>query len=172
MNKVINLVEIQETQKKFLKFLEDKTDMTYTKNNFEVTKQQALCMLSELYELENETKCHKWWDKQEIKRNKVLKELADLLSHIANTANQLDVQLILEDYLVGKKHLEGQILSLTRHMYELSYLKNTFYTRQKIRTIFKEYIELLYSLGFTIEQLESEYYNELDYNYKKFRREI
>lgn len=170
MNKVINLVEIQEVQKEFLKFLEDKLDMIHIKNNFEVTKQQALCMLSGLYELENEIKLHKWWDKQEVKRDKVLKELTALLGHISMAANQLEVQLVLEDYVVDKQYLEGQILSLTRHMYELPYLKNTFYTRQKIRTIFKEYIELLYSLGFTIEQLESEYYNELDINYKKFRR--
>ena len=169
MNKVINLVEIQEVQKEFLKFLEDKSDMIHIKNNFEVTKQQALCMLSGLYELENEIKLHKWWDKQEVKKDKVLKKLTILLGHIAMAANQLEVQLVLEDYQVDKHCLEGQILSLTRHMYELPYLKNTFYTRQKIRTIFKEYIELLYSLGFTIEQLESEYYNALDIIYKKFR---
>lgn len=166
---VIDFREVQDVQIEFVKFLESRPEMINIKNKFAVTKQQSLCMLSELYEVENETKCHKWWDKQPVKQCKVLEELTDLLSHICNTANQLEIQLVLEEVPVTNKDLESQILSLTRHIYELPYLNKLFFTKQKIVTIFKEYIQLVNTLGFTIEQLENEYYNKLESNYKRFK---
>lgn len=164
---MIDLTNIQKEQCVFIKWLESKPKMINEKNEYKVTKKQALALISELFEVENEVKyVHKWWDKSDIDRENVILELSDFLSHLANISNYLGVDLVMEEEIVQVEDLEGQFLRLTRHIYELPYLSQKFHTKYKIRTIFREYLQLVYSLGFSIDELEEAYKNKLKSNYE------
>ena len=129
-------------QIKFIDWLESKPGMINEKSQYKVTKEQALGLLSELYDVENEVKIHKWWEKTKVDINNVLMKLTDVLSHLANIANYLGVELIITEEICQVEDIKGQFLSLTRHMYELPYIQQKFYTKFKIRTIFYEFIKL------------------------------
>ncbi len=162
---MVDFTNVQKEQIKFIEWLENKPGMINEKSQYRVTKEQALGLLSELYEVENEIKIHKWWDRTKVDSSKVLVELTDVLSHLANIANYLGVELIITEEICQVEDIEGQFLSLTRHMYELPYIQQKFYTKFKIKTIFYEFIQLIYSLGFSCRELEEEYYIKLDSNY-------
>lgn len=164
---MIDLKHIQRQQEEFISWLEEKPGMINEKSKYKVTKKQALALISELYEVENEVKyVHKWWDNSVVYREKVLLELSDFLSHLSNVSNYLDIELITEEEITQVEDLEGQFLSLTRHVYELPYLNQKFNIKYKIRTIFREYLQLVYSLGFNIEELEEGYKKKLKSNYE------
>lgn len=167
---MIDFTKIQKVQQEFVNWLESRPGMVNIKNKFGVTRAQALCLLSELLEVENEVKTtHKWWDKSPVNTQKVLEELTDLLSHIANVANQLDIKLILEEEVRQTNTLESQFLSISGHIIQLPYSTNKAFVRHKILTIFSEYVQLVYSLGFNINQLEEAYYEKLEKNYSRFK---
>lgn len=169
MSRVIDMREIQKVQNEFVKFLEERPGMVNVKNKFGVTRKQSLAILSELIEVENETKIHKWWNLEPINREKVLEELSDVLSHICNVANQLNIELMITEEIVQIENLEGQFLSLVRHAYELANIRQTFFVKQKIMTLFYEYMQLVYSLEFSIDELEEAYYTKLEKNYERFK---
>lgn len=164
---IIDLTNIQQQQVDFINWLENKPGMINEKNKFGVTKKQSLALISELYEVENEVKyIHKWWDKTETDNNKVILELSDFLSHLANVTNYIGIDLISEVGVTQIDELEGQFLSLTRHLQELPYLKHKLHTKKKLEMVFIEFIQLVYSLGFSIDELEEAYKIKLKSNYE------
>lgn len=167
---MIDFTKIQQVQQEFVSWLESRPGMVNIKNKYGVTRAQALCLLSELLEVENEVKTtHKWWDKSPVNTQKILEELTDLLSHIANVANELDIKLILEEDIRQTNSLESQFLSISSDIIQLPYSTNKVFTRHKILTIFRKYMQLVYSLKFNVEQLEEEYYKKLEKNYSRFK---
>lgn len=164
----IDFREIQIVQKDFVKFLEERPSMINVKSKFGVTRVQTLAILSEVFEVLNETKIHKWWDLTPRSDKKVLEELSDVLSHICNVANQLEIKLVITEEIKQIETLESQFIKITGSIIQLPFIK-IFFAKKKIQTIFMQYMQLVYALGFTTEELENAYYDKLEANYRRFK---
>ena len=109
---IIDLRNIQAEQVEFINYLESKPGTINPKSKFGVTKGQAIDLLSELMEVCNASKAQKWWDKSDIDKDNVAEELADLMAHICNIANYLDIDLIHEVEELQIKSIEGTVLAM------------------------------------------------------------
>ena len=170
MNNVIDLTDMQKSQEVFLQFLESKTNMINVKNKFGVSRTQTLSILSEVIEVLSKTKIHKWWDLGQVNQEKLLEKLVESFSHISNVATQFNVDLIIEKEIEPIESLESQFLKITGNIIQLPFIKK-YFAKKKIELIFYQYIQLLYGLGFSKEDLEKAYYKKLEKNYIKFNNQ-
>lgn len=165
---IIDLRNIQAEQVEFINYLESKPGAINPKSKFGVTKGQAIDLLSELMEVCNASKAQKWWDKSDIDKDSVAEELADLMAHICNIANYLDIDLIHEVEELQIKSIEGIVLAFVQDVILLSNSNNKTFIRHRIFVILTKYIQLVYALGFNIEELKEVYYKKLKVNYTRF----
>ena len=167
MNNVIDLTDMQKSQEVFLQFLESKPNMINVKNKFGVSRAQTLSILSEVIGALSETKIHKWWDLDQVNQEKLLEKLVVSFNHISNIATQFNVDLIIEKEIEPIESLESQFLKITGNIIQLPFIK-IYFAKKKIKLIFYQYIQLVYGLGFSIEELEKAYYKKLEKKYIKF----
>ncbi len=95
-NKVIDFTYANKEQKNFLEHLESSKGIKHPSETLNVPMWLILALHSELSEVLNASKLHKFWDKSEINREHLIEELGDFLSHMANLANFLEVDLVTE----------------------------------------------------------------------------
>ncbi|MEG0023703.1 MAG: dUTP diphosphatase [Cetobacterium sp.] len=164
---IIDFEYALDEQKSFLEHLEVKKGMKCPKHSFNVPTWLILALLTELMEVANEKKCFKWWDKTPVNEKKVLTELSDLLSHIANLANILEVGLTSDIEQVQTTAVETTFIRLAYQFTTLTY-KKTFARRTLKNRIVPLFVELVYSLGFSLEELKNEYSNKMNENYMRF----
>ena len=167
MIKTIDLTNMQKSQEDFLQFLENKPNMINIKNKFSVTRVQTLSMLCEVIGILSEAKIHKWWDLVQVNKEKLLERLVESFSHISNVATQFNVDLTIEEDIEPIETLEIQFLKITGNIIQLPFIK-IYFAKKKIKLIFYQYIQLVYGLGFSIEELEKAYYDKLEKKYIKF----
>lgn len=165
---IIDLRNIQDKQVEFINYLESKPGVINPKSKFRITKGQAIDLLSELMEVCNAAKVQKWWDKSGVDKAHVAEELADLLAHICNIANYLDIELIHEVEELQIKSIEGVMLAFVQDVILLSNSNNKTFIRHRIFVILTKYIQLVYALGFNIEEIKDAYYKKLEVNYERF----
>ncbi|MGL5717749.1 MAG: dUTP diphosphatase [Paraclostridium sp.] len=168
---IIDLTKLQADQLDFINFLEDRPEMINQKNKLGLTTGQVLATISELFEVGNEAKqIYKWWDKSEINKEKLLEELSDVLSHLLNMANVLDVKLIIDVERVQEiRNLDSQLASLTYTLLRFTASTNKIFSIRRLKEIaIPDFLNFAYSLGFTFEELEEAYYKKLDSNYTRF----
>ncbi|WP_250674931.1 dUTP diphosphatase [Paraclostridium ghonii] len=137
--------------------------INYQEDKFQVPMWLTLALLSELAEVLNETKIHKWWDRLPVNREKLKEELLDLLSHIGNLANELDVDLIVTVDEVQTTSLERQFIYLAYKITTLPWKK--MFGKHKLDTLIAKYVELVYSLGFDMDQIKEAYFTKMEENY-------
>lgn len=173
---IIDLTHIQENQVEFVSWLENKPGMINEKNKFGLTRKQILATISELFEVGNEIKTvYKWWDKSPINKEKVLEELSDLLSHICNMANSLEEKLVVDIEVKQVDDIESQFISLTYDILRFTARTDKVFHKRRMRElVLPQFIALVYSLGFNLEELEEAYYKKLKSNYEnpKFNQEV
>ncbi len=164
---IIDFKYVQEMQESFCKHLEDKKGINYQKESFNVPMWLILAIHSELGEVLNASKVHKVWNKSEIDKNHLLEELADLLSHIANLANFLEVELVLD---IPEVQITAVETIFNRLFYRATTLDwNKRQARYTLtRYILPLFIELLYTFGFSLDDLERAYKDKLKLNYERF----
>ncbi|SCI24430.1 Uncharacterized protein conserved in bacteria [uncultured Clostridium sp.] len=165
---IIDLRDIQDKQVEFISYLESKPGVINPKSKFGVTKGQAIDLLSELMEVCNAAKVQKWWDKSEINKEYVAEELADLLAHICNIANYLNIELIHEVEEVQIKSIEGSVLAFVQDIILLSNSNNKTFIKHRIFVILSKYIQIVYAFGFNIGEIKDAYHKKLKINYKRF----
>ena len=170
MSNVIDLTDMQKSQEVFLQFLESKPNMVNIKNKFGVSRTQTLSILSEVIGVLSETKIHKWWDLGQVNQEKLLEKLVESFSHISNVATQFNVDLIIEKEIEPIESLESQFLKITGNIIQLPFIKK-YFAKKKIELIFYQYIQLVYGLEFSKEDLEKAYYKKLEKNYIKFNNQ-
>lgn len=129
---------------------------------------EVIDLLSELMEVCNAAKVQKWWDKSDIDKENVAEELSDLLAHICNIANYLDIELIHEVEELQIKSIEGIVLAFVQDVILLSNSNNKTFIRHRIFVILTKYIQIVYALGFNMEELKEAYYKKLKVNYRRF----
>lgn len=123
----------------------------------------TLALISELIEVLNETKIHKWWDRLPVNEEKLKEELSDLLSHIGNLANELDADLIVTVDEVQTTSLERQFIYLAYKITTLPWRK--MFGKHKLDTLVTKYVELVYSLGLDMDQIKKAYFKKMKKNY-------
>ena len=106
---------------------------------------------------------HKSYSKEKIDREHVIEECADLLSWIGNTANFLEIKLIAEVQEMQITAPEVIVVSLNDKINRLTWNKRTarYTLTGKILPLFTE---LIYSLGFDLNDLEEAYHKKMDKN--------
>ena len=165
---IIDLRDIQDKQVEFISYLESKPGMINPKSKFGVTKGQAIDLLSELMEVCNAAKVQKWWDKSDVDKEYVAEELSDLLAHICNISNYMDVELLYLVETTPIECIEGHVIALVSDIIQIPYSKNKTFVKHKIFVILTKYIQLVYELGFNIYELKEAYYKKLEKNYTRF----
>lgn len=163
MSKVIDLNYVKKEQKSFLEHLKSFEDINYQEEQFQVPMWLTLALISELMEVLNETKIHKWWDRLPVDEEKLKEELSDLLSHIGNLANELDADLIVSVDEVQTTSLERQFIYLAYKITTLPWRK--MFGKHKLDTLVTKYVELVYSLGLDMDQIKEAYFKKMEKNY-------
>lgn len=163
MSKVIDLNYVKKEQKSFLEYLKSVEGINYQEEQFQVPMWLTLALISELIEVLNETKIHKWWDRLPVNEEKLKEELSDLLSHIGNLANELDADLIVTVDEVQTTSLERQFIYLAYKITTLPWRK--MYGKRKLDTLVTKYVELVYSLGLDMDQIKKAYFSKMKKNY-------
>lgn len=167
---IIDLRDIQAEQVEFINYLEKDPKKINGKNKFGVTKEQAICLLSELMEVCNAGKIHKWWDLSVRNRDDIAEELSDLMAHLCNIANYTGISLIYsnENEITQNDCIESLIMSLAGDIVQIPYSRNKTFVRHKISNILCTYIQLIYTLGFNIDEIKEAYDKKLRINYTRF----
>lgn len=163
MSKVIDLNYVKKEQKSFLERLKSVEGINYQEEQFQVPMWLTLALISELIEVLNETKIHKWWDRLPVNEEKLKEELSDLLSHIGNLANELDADLIVTVDEVQTTSLERQFIYLAYKITTLPWRK--MFGKHKLDTLVTKYVELVYSLGLDMDQIKEAYFKKMENNY-------
>ncbi|MGL5190767.1 MAG: dUTP diphosphatase [Cetobacterium sp.] len=166
MKKTINLDYVKEEQNKFLNHLKTIEGIKYPKNDFDVPKWLVLSLICELIEVMNESKSIKWWDKTEINEYRLKEELSDLLSHIGNVSNFLDVELKLESELPKIRDIKPHLLGMIGDFTTLGFSK--YYARNKLKLILQKYFQLIDYFGYDIEDIKEVYLEKMKNNYRRF----
>ena len=164
---IIDMRYVQEVQNNFSKALEESKGINYQKESFTVPMWLILSLQSELGEVLNASKVHKIWNKSEVDRDHLLEELADLLAHVGNLANFLEIELVLDIKEVQVTAVESTFNRLAYRITTLNWNKrharNTL-----VNHIVPLLIELLYSFGFDLEELKEAYHLKMGENYLRF----
>lgn len=163
MSKIIDLNYVKKEQDKFIGYLHLVEGINYQESKFEVPMWLTLALLSELVEVLNETKMHKWWDRSQVNQDRLKEELADLLSHLGNLANELDVDLIASVEETQTTSLERQFIYIAYKITTLPWSK--MFGKHKLDTLISKYVELVYSLGFDMDEIKEAYFKKMEENY-------
>ena len=163
MSKIIDLNYVKKEQDKFIEHLKSVEGINYQESKFEVPMWLTLALLSEIVEVLNETKIHKWWDRSQVNQDRLKEELADLLSHLGNLANELDIDLIASVEETQTTSLENQFIYIAYKITTLPWRK--MFGKHKLDTLITKYVELVYSLGFDMEEIREAYFNKMKENY-------
>lgn len=170
-NKVTDFKYVLDKQRYFSKLLEDKKCVEKSSDIYNVPYSFILGLNSELYEIVNAANIHKSYSKEKIDRDHVIEECADLLSWIGNTANFLDIKLIVEAREVKKTNPEKIVVNLNDEINKLRRNKRVArYTL--INNIAPLFIELVYSLGFDLNDIKEAYYKKMDKNILEMKQGI
>lgn len=166
MSKVIDLNYVKKEQDKFIGCLHFVEGINYQEGSSKVPKWLILALSSELMEVLNESKVHKWWDTTPRDKNKLLEELSDLLSHLGNLANLLGLEMISDIKVTQERGIES---IFTKTAYDiLSIELSKTYARTKFPQLIVDFIELVYSLGFDMEEIKEAYFIKMSENYLRF----
>jgi dimeric dUTPase (all-alpha-NTP-PPase superfamily) len=172
-NKIIDLEYVKNEQKTFLEHLKSVKGINCQDATYNVPYWLILALQTELSEIINAKGLHKWWNNEAINNEHVIEECVYFLAHLGNLANLLDADLILELE-------EIQVTAAETTFNRLAYWITTLNSSKRharntlIAQIIPEFIELIYSLGFNLEELEEAYYKKLKSNYEnpKFNQEV
>lgn len=155
---LLKMFEIQTELNKKIKLTQNLTsDDTRIKSH--------LCILIELMELCNETRCFNYWSKKvRGTDDAVLEEFADVLCFLfTDIINEPILEIELDDSINAEDNLK-----LTRRFLELSFLftKLNIYDYSTYYQFLKQFFELGFALGYTIDQIFNAYVKKVDKNHK------
>jgi dimeric dUTPase (all-alpha-NTP-PPase superfamily) len=97
---------------------------------------------------------------------RILEELTDLLSHLGNMANLIDSKMIISINITQTRSLEKIFLGMGFGILSTSFSKG--YVRTKFPQLLQSFIELVYSLGFNMEEIQEAYFTKMSENYLRF----
>lgn len=164
---IVDFKYVQEVQENFLENLKKVKGINYQDATFNVPMWLILALQTELGEVTNASQVHKWWVQEKVNRTHLIEELSDLLSHIGNLANLLEVELVLDIQEVQVTAVESTFNKLAYRITTLNWNK-----RQARYTLTNHiiplYLELVYSLGFNLDELEEAYKWKMGENYLRF----
>lgn len=166
-NKVIDLTYIKNEQKNFLEHLKSAKGINYQDATYNVPYWLILALQSELGEILNASCTHKWWTNAEVDRVHLIEECADFLAHMGNLAIFLDVDLILE---LEEMQLTAPEITFNKIAYWITTLNwNKRHAKHTLTNrLLPLFLELIYSLGFNIDELEMAYKTKMEKNYERF----
>jgi NTP pyrophosphatase (non-canonical NTP hydrolase) len=166
-NKIIDLSYVKKEQKQFLEHLESINNIKYQDAEFNVLYWIILALQSELSEVLNASKIHKIWSKEEVNREHLVEELADLMAHIGNLSNMINENLVLT---VEEIQVTAVETTFNRLAYWITTLKwNKRHARNTLKSyMLPGFIELVYSFGFDMDELEVAYKEKMKKNYERF----
>ena len=158
---LFDLHEMFEVQKELNKHIKSTQNLTD-----EQTRRQAhLCIMVELMELCNETRCFNYWSKKQRSSDEViLEEMADVICFLitpildlSNPKIELNTNIQVED----KLQLTERFISLTDKYSQLKYGEPNTYM-----IFLKDLLELGFALGYSYDQIYSAYLKKVQKNHK------
>lgn len=162
-----DLQYVKNKQKEFLEHLKDTKGYFYQECNFNVPYWLILALQTELSEIANAKKVHKWWDDEAVDEKHVLEECSDFLAHLGNLANFLNVDMIINTEDIQVTAVEVTFNRLAYQITTLTMSKR--FGRITFKTILGLFVELIYSLGFNFDDLQEAYNSKIEKNYIRFK---
>ena len=85
---------------------------------------------------------------------------------IGNIANSLDMDLVINMETYKSKKIETQLLDLNEEILMLRYTVNISDARRRVKElILPQFINIVFSLGFSLEDLIEAYFKKMESNY-------
>ena len=163
----VDLRYVNKAQNEFLEHLESVKGINTPKNTLNVPMWLLLGLHSELSEVLNASKLHKFWYKSEINRTHLIEELGDFLSHMGNLANFLEIDLVTEIPEIEITAAEVTFNKLAYRITTLNWSKR--HARNTLlNQIIPNFVELLYSFDFSLTELKETYHKKMQHNYTRF----
>ncbi len=145
--------------------LNNKIKTTQNLTSEDTNIKSHLCILIELMELCNETRCFNYWSKKTRgSDDAVLEEFADVLCFLlTDIINEPIKEIELDENICSEDNLK-----LTRRFLKLSFLftKLNIYDLSTYYTFLKEFFELGFALGYNWDQIYNAYLKKVEKNYK------
>lgn len=158
---VYDLHTMLEVQKQ----LNQEIKQTQHLTNAETRDRAHLCIMVELMELCNETRCFNYWSKKQRSSDEViLEEFADVLCFTLTAIFDFHLEpLNLDDHIQKENNLEvtARFLQLTKLYAQLDDAHPTTYF-----VFLKALFELGFSLGYNLDQINQAYLRKVQKNYK------
>lgn len=145
--------------------LNKKIKITQNLTTDETRIKSHLCILIELMELCNETRCFNYWSKKTRgSDDAVLEEFADVLCFLlTDIIDEPILEIDLDETIIQEDNLK-----LTRRFLELSFLytKLNIYDISTYYLFLKNFLELGFALGYNWQQIFDAYLKKVEKNHK------
>lgn len=152
------MIKIQEDLNKTI-YETQKIDWSTIKN------QSHLCIVIELMELCNETRCFNYWSKKTRSSDDViLEEFADVLCFLVTEIIPLGIKIIE----INESIKQENQLSLTRRFHQLilNYAELSIDNPNTYKRFTEDLFNLGYALGYSLSQIWEAYLKKVQKNYK------
>lgn len=158
---VYDLQEMLDIQRQ----LNNEIKQTQHLTNEETKDRAHLCIMVELMELCNETRCFNYWSKKQRSSDEViLEEFADVLCFALTAVLEFKLEkLTLDDSIQKEDNLKvtDRFLNLTKLYAQLDDKDPKTYSE-----FLTKFFELGFSLGYNMEEINNAYLKKVQKNYK------
>ncbi|MCR8994503.1 dUTP diphosphatase [Brevibacillus laterosporus] len=153
--------------------LEPLNDMQRQLNDYIIRKKRLegqdlwentiLALRVELSEFANEVKCFKHWSNKPMNRERALEEAADVLHFLLSVGIYLDEEVWEFDY----RRVEPAFDCITSQFNQIFDAISTSLDIQEWRDVVEQFIELIYMIGFTLQQIAGAYIDKWKINIQR-----
>lgn len=163
MSKIIDLTYVKKEQKEYLERLQSSKGMEYQDATYNVPYWFTLSLQAQLSKVLITSKVNEMFQDGTVDRVELLQELAEFMGHIGTLANMLNQHLVLT---VEEIQVTAVETTFNRLIYWITTLNwNKRHARNSLKnSIMPLFLELVYSFGFSIEELEEAYKGKLEVN--------
>lgn len=141
---IIDLNYVKNTNNDTCKSLYSGKGTKYQVNNFKVTQSQIISLCSSLYKIVHE-----------VDKDKLLESLKECLRIIGDISNTLDVDLEIDIDFRRKTNIESLIIALNYDILRFNRIDNLYFNKRRLKeVILPQFLNIVYELGFSIDDLK------------------
>lgn len=154
---IIDLNYVKNGQNALCKQFDNEKGIKYQVNNFKVTRGQIIGLCYSLYKVVDL-----------IEKERILEQLKECLKFIGTIAKTLDVDLKIDidiDFR-RKTNIESLIIALNYDILRFNRIDSLYFNRRRLKeVILPQFLNIVYELGFNMDDLKEAYFKKMQSNY-------